>query len=184
MRVDFGPRTWSMPFPVLVLGTYDKDGKADAMTAAWGGIYNTNKIIVCIDKGHKTFSNLLERKAITISFATRSTMVASDYIGLVSANDNPDKLQVASLHDIKSEKVDAPLFEEFKLTLECTLDKIIDEESVVFNIVNVNADDSILTDGKPDMAKLDPILYDSFSKSYRVFGENAAMAFSCGNELK
>ena len=36
MRKDFGSQTWMFPMPVLIIGTYDENGKPNAMNAAWG----------------------------------------------------------------------------------------------------------------------------------------------------
>lgn len=184
VRMNLGPKSWMVPSPVLVVGSYDKDGKADAMTAAWGGIYNTNKVIVCIDKSHKSYENIVERKALTLSFATYDTMVAADYIGLVSQNQCPDKLDRSGLKVIKSDFVDAPLFEELTLSLECTVEKIVDDECFVCNIVNVSADETILTKGQPDVTKLDPIVYECIGHNYLTLGKPVAKAFQVGEKLK
>ena len=44
MRKDFGAKPFTYPQPVLILGSYDKDGNPDAMNAAWGGISGGNEI--------------------------------------------------------------------------------------------------------------------------------------------
>ena len=82
MRKDFGVKPWLMPQPVLIIGTYDKNGVPNAMNAAWGGTYDMDKVIIALSK-HKTTENLKINKAFTLAFATKSTIVASDYLIII-----------------------------------------------------------------------------------------------------
>lgn len=68
MRKNFGAQTWMYPMPVLIVGTYDENGKPDAMNAAWGGIYETNQIMLCLSASHRTTKNIKEKGAFTVSF--------------------------------------------------------------------------------------------------------------------
>ena len=142
--------------PVFILGTYDECGVANAMNAAWGGISEENEISICISADHKTTYNLLERGAFTVSMATADFVKECDYVGIVSGNDIPDKLERCGFHTVKSELVDAPIILELPMCVECKL-KSYDPEScrLVGEIVNVSADESVLTGGKIDPAKLD-----------------------------
>ena len=117
MRKDFGKKPWLYPLPVLIVGTYDPDGTPNAMNAAWGGLYDSDQVVLCLSAGHKTTHNIEEREAFTVSFATADQMAACDYVGMVSGNDTPDKLAKTGWHVTKSSKVDAPLFDELPLTL-------------------------------------------------------------------
>ena len=98
MRKDFGAKTWLYPMPMLIIGTYDENGTPDAMNAAWGGIYDTNLVMVCLADDHKTTQNIKSTGAVTVSFATTETVVPCDYVGIVSANDQPDKFAAAGFH--------------------------------------------------------------------------------------
>ena len=124
--------------PVLILGTYDENGVANAMNAAWGGMYDFNKITVFLSE-HKTTANMRLKKGLTISFATKDTIAASDYVGIVSAKDVPNKVEKAGLHPFKSKFVDAPLFEEYPVTLECKIESF-EEGTLVAEIVNVSVE--------------------------------------------
>ena len=106
MRKDFGAKPFTYPQPVLILGSYDKDGNPDAMNAAWGGISGGNEISMCISAGHKSTKNILERKAFTVSMADLEHTAACDYVGLVSAGNTPDKFEKAGFHAVKSEFVE------------------------------------------------------------------------------
>ena len=187
MRKDLGSKTTLFPMPVLIIGTYDEKGEPDAMNAAWGGIYDYNQITVSLSS-HVTTDNIRKNKAFTISFATRKTVVASDYVGLVSKAKEPRKIEKAGLHVIKSGKVNAPLFEEYPVTLECelvSLDGNMGEGgTLVGQIVNVSVDESVLTNGKIDIKKLEPIAFDGENAKYNVIGEEVADAFRVGLKLK
>ncbi len=186
MRKNFGAKTWLYPMPVLIVGTYDENGKPDAMNAAWGGIYDTNLVMVCLDDSHKTTENIKKTKAFTVSFATVNTVVPCDYVGIVSANDEPDKFTKAGFHAVKSEFVNAPVIVELPMCIECRV-KSYDKEScrLVGEIVNVSADESVLTEkGKIDVSKLRPITYDSSNHKYIVLGEVVGNAFSDGKKIK
>ena len=184
MRKNFGKQSWVLPQPVLILATYDKDGKADAMNAAWGGMYDDNQIIICLGE-HKTTQNIREQKAFTVSFGSVKTVVASDYVGIVSANDEPDKMKKAGFTTVRSERVNAPVIEQFPVTLECSLVKFTEDGNVVGDIVNVSADESALgADGRIDLGKLDLIIFDPVHAAYRRVGEKVGNAFSDGKKLR
>ncbi|MBE6686515.1 MAG: flavin oxidoreductase [Ruminococcaceae bacterium] len=185
MRKNLGAKAMLYPMPVLILGSYDKNYVPDAMNAAWGGISEEKEISVCVSPEHKTTENILERKAFTVSCADAKNVIAADYVGIVSANDVPDKIERCGWTAIKSEMVDAPLFNELPFALECKLISY-DEEScrLVGEILGISADEEILTNGKIDLTKFKPITYDSSNHNYVTLGETAGKAFSCGNKLK
>lgn len=185
MRKNFGAKTWMYPLPVLIVGSYDEAGRPDAMNAAWGGIYDSNQVILCLSAGHKTTKNIQARGAFTVSFADAAHVAACDYVGLVSANGTPDKFEKAGFHAEKSAFVDAPLIGELPLTLECRLVKIGEDGHIIGEIVNISADERILgEDGLPDAAKLQAITYDPVHNTYVRLGEQVGHAFSDGNALK
>ncbi len=185
MRKNFGAKTWLYPMPVLIVGTYGENGTPNAMNAAWGGIYDTNQVMVCLADDHKTTENIKKTRAFTVSFATESTAVPCDYVGIVSANDVPDKFAKAGFHAIKSEFVNAPIIAELPMTVECKLVKFNEDGICVGEIVNVSADESVLdADGRIDAKKLAPIIYDSVTHAYWGLGEKAGQAFFEGKKIK
>ena len=185
MRKNFGAKTAMYPMPVLILAAWDENGVANAMNAAWGGISEECEISICISAEHKTTANILKKGAFTVSMVTADTVAACDYVGIVSGNDVPDKLARCDLHAEPAECVDAPVIRELPMALECKL-KSYDPEScrLVGEIVNVCADESVLTDGKIDVAKLRPITYDGLTHGYYVLGECVGRAFSDGLAIK
>lgn len=186
MRKNFGAKPYTYPQPVLIIATYDENGTADAMNAAWGGISRETQISLCLSAGHKTTKNILARRAFTVSMADAAHVVECDYVGIASANDVPDKLERAGFHTTKSELVDAPLIDELLMALECKLVSF-DEETcrLVGEIVNVSADERILGEnGKIDPAKLEPITFDPVNNTYLKLGEKVGNAFRDGLKLR
>lgn len=185
MRKNFGAKPILYPQPVFIIGSYDENGLPDAMNAAWGGISEANEISICLSAEHKTVKNILARKAFTVSMATVETLAACDYVGIVSGNEVPDKMEKAGFHTHRSEFVDAPLIEELPMAVECKFVSY-DAEScrMVGEIVNVCAEESVLTDGKIDPMKLHPITYDGMNHAYYVLGEKVGNAFQDGAALK
>ncbi|MBQ9942383.1 MAG: flavin oxidoreductase, partial [Christensenellaceae bacterium] len=117
--------------------------------------------------------------------ADASNVVAADYVGVVSGNDVPDKLLKTGWHTCASKFVDAPIIEELPMTLECRMESYDEEDELLIGqIVNVSADEKILTDGKIDPAKLRPITYDPAGHTYVVLGEKVGNAFFDGKQLK
>ncbi len=185
MRKNFGAKPILYPQPVFIIGSYDEAGVPDAMNAAWGGISEANELSLCLSAEHKTVKNILARKAFTVSMATADTVVPCDYVGIDSGNKVPDKLEKAGLHTVKSEFVDAPLIEELPMAVECRLISYDPETCrMVGEIVNVCAEESVLTDGKIDPMKLRPITYDGMNHAYYVLGEKVGNAFHDGAALR
>lgn len=185
MKINFGTQTFMYPMPVLIIASYGPDGTPDAMNAAWGGIHDTNQIGICLSPEHKTVKNILDRKAFSVSMADAAHVAACDYVGIVSGNKEPAKVQKAGFTVTKSEIVDAPVINELPMALECKLVSY-DENSgyMVADIVNVCADESVLTDGKIDPSKLNPITYDPVNHTYIKLAEVVGHAFQDGKSLK
>lgn len=185
MRKNFGQKCWLYPMPVFIVGSYDENGQPNAMNAAWGGMYDTNLVMVCLADDHKTTENIKKSGAFTLSFATAEQVVPCDYVGIVSANDCPDKFARAGFSATKSEFVDAPIINELPMTVECKLLKFNEDGICIGEVVNISADESILDEqGRVDVKKLDPIIYDSVSHGYWSFGEKVGQAFCDGKKIK
>lgn len=185
MRKHFGPKTWIYPMPVLIIATYDENGNPDAMNAAWGGTYDTNKIVISLEASHKTTKNIAQRKAFTVSFADVKNVKACDYVGVVSANDEPDKFRKAGFTAVKSDVVDAPIIKELPMAIECELEQINEDGCVIAKIVGVSVEESFLDEkGNPDTEKISPIIFDSVQSVYRAVGQKVGNAFRDGLEMK
>lgn len=183
MRKSFGIQTWMYPMPVLMVGTYNPDGTPNAMNAAWGGIYDTNQIMLCLSHDHRTTDNIKARGVFTVSFAAAGTEAQADYVGMVSGNDVPDKCARAGLHPQAAEAVDAPVFAEWPVSAECRLVKFNEDGICIGEIVNISADERVLAaDGLIDTDALAPLCFDSVRSEYRVIGRKTADAFVTGED--
>ena len=119
MKKDFGVQPYLFPMPVYAIGTYNEDDSVDVMLMAWGGICAENMVALNLEEDHKTVTNLKQRGAFTLAVPGRDTLAESDYLGIASANQVPDKFVHTGLHAEKSSRVDAPVITEDPLTLEC-----------------------------------------------------------------
>ena len=186
MKKDLGVKPYLMPMPVLIISTYCEDGTPDAMNAAWGTLSSMNTVSLYLSANHKSVENIKSRKAFTVAIADETNLIPSDYVGLISAYKEKNKIEKAGWTAIKSNRVDAPIIDELPLTLECEL-LYIDENSgcVYGKIVNIIADEKVLDEtGNVDLHKLNPISYDPASRSYFTMGNKVGKAFSDGAKLK
>lgn len=185
---SFGSKPWILPQPVLIIGTYDQEGKPNAMNAAWGGQWDMHEIIISLSS-HQATDNLAQNPEFTVTFATAETLVAADYVGIVSGRNTPDKMQKAGWTVEKAPNVNAPVFKEFPMTLECRVKQKIDESEtgyyLIAEIVNILCDEQYLgEDGNPDVESMDLITYDPVHHSYIRLGTTEGKAFSDGKQLK
>jgi len=187
MKQSLGVIPAVYPMPVLMVATYDKDGKVDVMNAAWGMISDMDKIALFIDEDHKTTMNIRESKAFTVSIADRDHMDVADFFGIATGNKMEDKFARTGYHASKSDKVNAPVIDEFPLCMECELAEIVQTENlhaVVGRIKDVKADEKVLDDnGKVDPSKLNALIFDQFQHGYYVSGEKVGKAWNAGSAL-
>lgn len=184
---SFGAKPWVLPQPVLIIGTYNSDGTPNAMNAAWGGQWDAKEIMISMG-AHATTENLARCADFTVAFATVETMTASDFVGIVSARKDPQKMQKTGWTAVKAENVDAPVFTDFPMTMECRILRKIDESEegyyIVAEIVNILVDEKYLgEDGKPDVSKMGLITYEPVSHGYVALGERVGNAFADGKKL-
>ena len=182
-RKNFGPAHALMttPQPCVMIATWDKDHTPDVMMAAWAGQYDHNQIVVSMSK-HKTTENLELTGAFTVSFADVRTVAESDYLGIASGTKVPDKVAKVGFTVSPSPNVDAPIIDQYPLTLEC---KVVSWKDgiLVGEVVNMSADECILTDGKVDLGKLQPIVFDAAALTYRALGEVVGQAWGSGKKF-
>lgn len=182
-RVNFGSKAYSYPQAVFMIATYDEKGNPDVMNAAWGGISDYQEIMLCLSESHKTVKNLLKTGAFTVSMGDADHVTGCDYAGIASGNKISDKVEKAGFTVTHSNFVNAPVINELAVCLECKVKKYDLETGLLFGeIVNVSVDSSAMTDGKVDVSKVKPIVFDPFNNAYHVVGEKVGNAFSDGKE--
>jgi len=185
MKKSLGAKTLLYPTPVLVVGSYNAEGKPNAMTAAWGGVACSKPPCVAISLRAATAShgNIMARKAFTISLPGEANAAEADYFGLVSGRDH-DKFADLGLTAVRSELVDAPYVGEFPLVLECKVVEVHElglHTQFIGEVLDVKADDTVLTAaGGVDIERLKPILFAIGSQAYYGVGEMVGKAYSIG----
>jgi flavin reductase (DIM6/NTAB) family NADH-FMN oxidoreductase RutF len=188
MKKSLGAKTLIYPAPVLVVGTYDKAGKPNVMTASWGGICCSQPpcVAVSLRKATYSYQSILDRKAFTISIPSEEHLKAADYFGLVSGR-NTDKFAAAKLTAVKSKLVDAPYVKEFALVLECKLVDVAEigmHTQFVGEVVDVKAEDTIIGNGGAvDVKKLRPLIFTPDTQDYYGVGSFLGKVFSAGKGL-
>lgn len=187
MKKSLGAKPLIYPQPVLIVSTYGEDGIPDAMNVAYGGIVNSNRLQINIGVRHKTSENIKAKKEFTVGIADVKNMIPADYVGIVSGNDTPDKMEKTGWTLVKSKTVDAPVIDELPITLECRLEEMNQYDQtyrVVAEIVNVLVDDSVLTEeGTVDATKLQAISYDPSTHAYLKLGSPVGQAFEDGKKI-
>jgi flavin reductase (DIM6/NTAB) family NADH-FMN oxidoreductase RutF len=188
MKKSLGAKTILYPTPVLVVGSYDAGGKANIMTAAWGGVACSKPPCVAVSMRAATAShgNLMARKAFTISLPGEANAAQADYAGLVSGRDH-DKFAEMGLTAVASELVDAPYVGEFPLVLECKIVAVHElglHTQFIGEVIDVKADESVLTpEGTIDLEALKPIMFLMGAQAYYGVGELVGKAYTIGKEI-
>lgn len=187
MLKNLGVKPYTFPMPVLMIATYNEDGSVDVMNMAWGGVCAENMVALNIDEDHKTAENIKRTGAFTLSIADVPHIEAADFFGIATGNKMKDKFARSGLHAVKSTRVDAPIVEEFPLTLEC---KVAECQHTAYGfrvlgeILNVLADENVLNEkGKVVPAKLNAFVFDQFQNGYYAIGEKVGQAWQTGAGL-
>ena len=187
MRKDLGVKPAVYPMPVLMVATYDENGVVDVMNAAWGMICDSDKITLALTETHKTVKNIKLNKAFTVSLADVKNIEAADFFGIASGNKINDKFERTGYHAVKSDKVHAPIIEEFPVVMECELLETVNTEfvsGIVGKIVNVKAEEAVLNEkGKVDPEKLHALMFDQFQHGYYATGKKVGQAWNAGAAL-
>lgn len=189
MKKSLGAKTIVYPAPVLVVATYDNEGKANAMTAAWGGICCSKPpcVTVSLRKATYSYNCIVQSKAYTLNIAPQKYIKEADYFGTVTGRTR-DKFKAAGLTPVKSDVVNAPYIEEFPLILECKLLHTLEiglHTQFIGEIMDVKADESVLNDrGMPDIKKINPMVYAPSCATYYGIGDALGKAYSIGKSVE
>jgi len=187
MRKSLGAKTLVFPTPVLVVGTYDKKGSPDVMTAAWGGVCCSGPpcVAVSIRKARLTYDNIMEKREFTISIPSEAHVAEADYIGMVSGRDE-DKFANSGLTPVRAEKVDAPYVKEFPMHLECKMVHSFDlgqHTQFIGEVLDAKAEESVLSNGAIAVDKMLPFWYSPSDASYYASGRKLGQGFSLGKRF-
>lgn len=185
MKKNLGSAGELFPQSVFIVASYNANGVPNAMNVAWGGECTRNEVAINIGD-HKTTENILARGAFTVAPADAAHVVEADYFGMATGR-KVNKAEKSGMTFAKSEFVDAPVIEEFPLTMECVVKAVQDwggEKRFIGEIVNTRVDEAILDEeGRIDFGRMRPLVYDSTRRIYRVVGEEVAGAWEAGKSL-
>ena len=187
MRKNIKTTEAIFPMPVLMIATYNEDGSEDVMNAAWGMMIDRDVVALNLTETHKTVKNIKKRKAFTVSIADASHVKEADYFGVVSGNLEPKKFAKSGLTATKSAFVDAPIVNEFPICMECEFIEFQDSvygAGVIGKVVNVTADENVMSGDKIDISKVDAIAFDPYTHGYYRVSGRVGNAFNDGLKLK
>lgn len=183
-RKHFKPAAWALPQPVSIIGTYDEHGTPNAINAAWTGQYDDTQVVLCLSAGHKTTKNIMARRDFTLSFATKDQVTACDYVGMVSGNTTPDKVARTGWTVSRAGHVDAPVFAQLPLTLECRMTGRTENGNIIADILAISCDEAYLdADGNPDIQNMQLLSFNPVDRNYLVLTEEAGKAWDAGKSL-
>ncbi|MFC1785043.1 flavin reductase family protein [Candidatus Neomarinimicrobiota bacterium] len=182
-KAKLGPSTIMFPYPTVLVGAM-VNGKPNFMTASWVGIACSNPpaISVAIRPERHTYKGVVENQTFSINVPGSKLVKATDFCGIYSGRDN-NKID---LFNIFYGKIDtAPLIEECPLNLECKVIHTVEVGShTVFigEIMETHVNEDCLTKGKPDINKIDPIIYATGTRQYHKIGDKIGRAFKIGDK--
>ena len=188
MKISLGAKTLAQPAPLWIVGSYDENGNANAMAAAWGGICCSKPpcITVSLREDRHSYASIVARRAFTISVPSVAFAAQADYFGIASGKD-VDKFAATGLTPVRSDLVDAPYVGEFPLVLECTLLRTVElgmHIQFIGEIVDVKAEADVLDDkGYPDAAKVRPLVFTPVTRAYHTVGDYVGQAFEIGRSF-
>lgn len=161
---SLGVKNLVFPEPAMVIGSYDKDGKPNIMTAAWFGVANSQPFKVSVSLRPATYSYhcIMASQAFTVNVPDASLISYVKFAGKYSGKDM-NKFTETGLTPVRSEYVNAPYIKEFPIVLECKLIEFHDlgsHRQFIGEVVDTKIDERLLReDGKVNMDLFDPIVY-------------------------
>lgn len=180
-KITLGPMPYMSVMPVVLVGAQVK-GKPNYMTAAWATVACMAPPMVCValNKTRYTVKGIEENKTFSLNVPSDKHVVEADHCGIISgAQEDKSKVYTSFYGKLKT----APLAEECPVNIECTVFKAVDCGSHVLyigEIVEIHADKVCVTDQKPDITKIHPIVY--AQSAYFDVGKQVEKAFSAGKK--
>jgi flavin reductase (DIM6/NTAB) family NADH-FMN oxidoreductase RutF len=184
----FGPQTWLFPEPTVLVGA-KVEGKPNFMAVAWAGIACGDPPCVSVALRHArhTLHGIRQNMVFSVNIPSTALVKETDYCGLVSGA-KTDKVRDCGFNVFYGTLNTAPLIEQCPINLECEVLHIINMGShalVVGKIIETHVSEDCLTDGQPDVKKINPIIYTPRpATAYYALGEKVAASFSVGKEIK
>lgn len=163
-KKSLGEKNLVFPEPAMVIGSYDKDGVPNIMTAAWFGVANSKPLKVSVSLRPATYSYhcIMANMAFTVNVPDASLISYVTFAGKYSGKDM-NKFEETGLTPVKSEYVNAPYIKEFPIVLECKVTEYHDlgsHRQFIGQVIDAKIDERLLNeDGEVDMDLFNPIIY-------------------------
>lgn len=187
-KAQLGPRTLLYPMPAFLIGA-DVGGKPNFMTAAWAGIACSNPPMLTVALQHHRFTlrGIKDNGAFSVNVPSADIVKETDYCGIETGS-REDKVAACGFNVFYGRVKTAPMIEQCPVNLECRLMHSLHLGShtlLVGQIEEVHVSEECLTNGEPDVLKVNPLIYcTGADKQYFAFGQSLASAFSIGREIK
>ena len=184
-KINLGANAYIYPMPVTLVGAM-VEGRANFMAVGW--VMRVNRqpplLAVALNKAHYTPKGIRAQRTFSVNFPGADLMEKADYCGLVSGH----KVDKSGLFRVFFGELEtAPLIEECPLGLECRLYQVVElpaNDLFIGEIVAAYADEDCLTDGRPDILKINPLVLTMPDNNYWTVGAHAGRAWSAGKKLK
>ena len=183
-KIEVSAERLYYPMPCSLVGA-NVGGKANFLTVAWFTMANPKPpcVLVTINKAHYTNAGIMENGTFSINIPSSDLMEKVDYCGLVSGR----KVDKSAVFEVFYGKLKtAPLIKECPFSVECRLVQTVDlhqEQLFIGEIVAAYSEERYLTDGAPDMSKMNPFLLIQPRKIYAAVGPDLAPAWGIGKKL-
>ncbi len=185
-KIKLDQRFSPYQMPSVIIGSIVND-KPNFMLCTWVSRVNRTPPIwmASINRKHLTMDGIRENRIISMNFPSADNVEITDYVGITSGRD-ADK---SSLFNIFYGETKAPMIEECVLNMELEVEEMIERPDhfiILAKSINAYASQYILTDNKPDIKKMNQIVYTGAQgqPSYWVVGDKIGNAFSIGKKLK
>lgn len=186
-KTTLGPQTLIYPLPVLIIGT-TVDGKPNFMTASWGGVANSDPPMLSVGIRHPrhTMAGIRQHMALSVNIPSASQVREADFCG-INTGSKENKAEVCRFDVYYGKQDGSPLITQCPINMECKVTHILDLGShalVVVRVLETHVSNDCVTNGKPDVNKINPFVYCPDTRDYRTLGQSIGAAFSIGKELK
>ncbi|HIJ69664.1 MAG TPA: flavin reductase family protein [Deltaproteobacteria bacterium] len=187
-KITLGPQTLVYPMPAFLIGA-NVGEKPSFMTAAWSGIAASTPPMITLALQHHryTLKGIRENGVFSVNVPNAELVRETDYCGLVSGTTKADKVKDCNFTIFYGKLKNAPLIEQCPVNLECKVVHILTLGShtlMIGQIEEVHVSADCMTDGQPDPAKIDPLMYiTGANKAYFRIGEKIGPAFKIGLEI-
>jgi len=179
------PKPWMFPKPAVMVGAL-VDGKPNFMTIANCGVgnYDPPMIFIACDSNHHTCKGIRENQTFSVNIPSADLAVATDFVG-INHGHQVDKSKLFEV--FFGELLTAPMVGECPVCMECKVVKVMDfdgDETFFGQVIAIYVDDQAMTGGKPDVRKIDPLIYSTSDKKYYRLGDEIGPAYSLGKNFK